>query len=248
MHKLFLRLALVSVAFVPAASALAADLDMEVAPPPPPVTELRPATYDWTGLYVGAWAGATCIDGFLTDRTTQASNDADADPTNDLTYEWEKDGCGAKGGLMAGYLHQFDSFVLGAEVDWGMTGEVARNDTPTADFAFKMNHLVTGRLRAGYAFDDTLLYATGGIAWAQGDLYGVNGHPIPDHINADHMGWTVGGGIEHAMTDALRLRLEYTYTRFGGENYSDSCLPAACNLDISDFDDHEIKVGAIWAF
>jgi outer membrane immunogenic protein len=241
MHKLFLRLALVSVAFVPAASALAADLDMEVAPPPPPVTELRPATYDWTGAYVGAWVGATCLDGSLKDNTAAAVVPA-------VISDWEMDGCGAKSGLMAGYLHQFDSFVLGAEMDWGMTGEVARNDTPSADFAFKMNHLITGRLRAGYAFDDTLLYATGGIAWAQGDLYGVNGHPIPDHINAGHMGWTVGGGIEHAMTDALRIRLEYTYTRFGGENYSDSCVPAACNVDVNDFDDHEIKVGAIWAF
>jgi outer membrane immunogenic protein len=233
MHKLFLRLALVSVAFIPAASALAADLDI-VAPPPPPVEELRPATYDWSGAYVGAWVGGTCIDGSLTDNSAGAGAIGD----------WEMDGCGLKGGALAGYLHQFDSFVVGAEVDWGMSGEVARNDTPSADFAYKMNHLVTGRARGGYAFDDTLLYATGGVAWAQGDLYGVNGAVAPDHIKKGHLGWVVGAGVEHAFTDAFRMRLEYTYTQFKGANYSAAC----CDVDVDKFGDHEVKVGAIWAF
>ncbi len=229
MHKLFLRLALVSVAFVPAVSALAADIDF-VPPPPPPVEELRPATYDWSGAYVGAWAGATCIDGSLVD--------------NGGPSYWEMDGCGYKGGVMAGYLQQFDSFVVGGELDWGLTGQVAENNTPGADFAFRMNHLVTGRLRAGYAIDDTLLYATGGWAWAQGDLYGINGAAAPDHIKKGHAGWSLGGGIEHALTDQFRVRLEYIYTKFGGANYTEAC----CNVDIEDFDDHEVKVGAIWAF
>jgi outer membrane immunogenic protein len=240
MHKFFLRLALITAAFVPAASALAADLD--VPPPPPPVEELRPATYDWTGAYVGVWAGATCVDGFLHDNSAPPPL-----PASQIV-DWEMDGCGGKGGVMAGYLHQFDSFVVGAEMDWGMTGEVARNNTPGADFAFKMNHLVTGRARAGYAFDDTLLYATGGLAWAQGDLYGVNGAADPNHIKKGHMGWVIGGGMEHAVTDAFRVRLEYTYSKFKGENYSSSTCAVTCNVDVKDFSDHEIKIGGIYAF
>jgi outer membrane immunogenic protein len=238
MHKLFLRLALVTFAFTPFGSALAADLDIEVAPPPPPVEELRPATYDWTGVYAGAWVGATCVDGSLHDNSAVAPVIAD----------WENDGCGSKGGLMAGYLHQFDSFVLGGEVDWGMTGRVAENNTPGADFAFGMNHLVTGRVRAGYAFDDSLLYVTGGYAWAQGDLYGINGAGYPDHIKGSHNGWSIGGGFEHAVTDQFRVRLEYLYTRFGADNYTSASCVGGCNVDVEGFDDHEIKVGAIWAF
>jgi outer membrane immunogenic protein len=238
MHKFFMRLAFISAAFVPAATALAADLD--VPPPPPPVEELRPATYDWTGAYVGVWGGVTCIDGFLNENVPASPGPP---PVPASVRGWEMDGCGGKGGVMAGYLHQFDNFVVGVEGDWGMTGEVARNDTPTADFAFKMNHLVTGRARAGYAFDDTLLYATGGLAWAQGDLDSTTGVG-PDHIKKGHMGFVVGGGIEHAVTDMFRVRLEYTYTKFKGANYSEAC----CNVDIEDFDDHEIKVGGIIAF
>jgi outer membrane immunogenic protein len=237
MHNLFLRLALITAAFVPAATTLAADLD--VPPPPPPIEELRTATYDWTGAYVGAWAGATCIDGFLHDNAAQP-----APPALPENRDWEMDGCGGKGGVMAGYLHQFDNFVIGAEMDWGMTGQIARNDTSKADFAFKMNHLVTGRARAGYAFDDTLLYATGGVAWAQGDLYGVNGAIAPDHIKKGHLGWVIGGGMEHALTDAFRVRLEYTYTKFKGGNYSEAC----CNVDVKGFSDHEIKIGGVYAF
>jgi outer membrane immunogenic protein len=239
MLKSLLRLALFSAAVLPAASALAADLDVMPPPPPPPVEELRPATYDWSGAYVGVWAGATCIDGFLHDNAAQP-----APPAPAQNRDWEMDGCGAKGGVMAGYLHQFDGFVVGAEIDWGMTSEVAKNDGYQADFAFKMNHLVTGRARAGYAFDDTLLYVTGGMAWAQGDLYGINGATYPDHIKQDHLGWVIGGGMEHALTDQFRLRLEYTYTQFKGEKYEDGC----CDVDVDKFGDHEIKVGGIWAF
>ena len=66
MKKLLLALAFSTAALVPSATVRAADLDV---PPPPPVEELRPATYDWTGIYVGAWVGATCVDGELTEHT-----------------------------------------------------------------------------------------------------------------------------------------------------------------------------------
>jgi outer membrane immunogenic protein len=227
MKKFFLRLALATVAIVPAASAIAADLD--VPPPPPPVEELRPAQYDWTGFYAGLWTGATCIDGELTDN---------AGPT-----DWEMSGCGWKGGVLAGYNHQFEQWVMGLEADWGMTGDIAKNEEAGADFAFSMEQLATFRARMGYAADDTLLYLTGGVAWAKGNLDGIIA-ATPDNIKGSHWGWSFGGGIEHAFTDQFHLRLEYLYTKFDGDNYTEAC----CNVDIHDFDDHEVKIGAIWHF
>ncbi|MFT3671722.1 outer membrane protein [Aestuariivirga sp.] len=226
MKKLLLALALSTAALLPAASALAADLDV----PPPPTEELRQSTYDWTGLYVGAWVGATCIDGTLTDN---------AGPT-----DWEMSGCGWKGGALAGYNHQFNNFVLGLEADWGTTGNIATNEEAGGDFAFSMDHIATFRGRWGVAFDDTLLFATGGVAYARGDLDGINGAATPDHIKGDHWGWTVGGGVEHAVTDNLRLRLDYLFTRFKGDDYTKAC----CDVSVHDFDDHEVRLGAIWAF
>ncbi len=232
MKKFFLYLAISTAILVPASAALAADLDVE--PPPPPTEELRQATYDWTGAYVGAWAGATCIEGILTEYA--AAGDV----------EWENSGCGMKGGVMAGYNHQFDSFVLGVEADWGMSGIIAENEEAGADFSFAMDHIATGRVRAGYAWDDTLFFATGGVAWAKGDLDGIIS-PDPNHIGSSHWGWAVGGGVEHAFTDQFRLRLEYLYTDFGKANYYSTSCAATCDVDV-DIVDHEIKIGAIWAF
>jgi|JI10StandDraft_1071094.scaffolds.fasta_scaffold64993_2 outer membrane immunogenic protein len=230
MKKLLLALALSAAAIAPSATALAADLD---APPPPPVEELRPASYDWTGFYVGGWVGATCIDGELTD------NGAPAD--------WEMSGCGWKGGVLGGYNHQFDQWVVGLEGDWGMTGDVATNEEAGGDFAFSMDHIATFRSRWGIAFDDTLLFATGGVAWARGNLDGIIAGD-PNNMKSDHWGWTVGGGMEHAVTDQLRIKLDYLYTQFSGDhNVSTSCV-AVCDVTIHDFDDHEVRLGAIWAF
>jgi outer membrane immunogenic protein len=250
MKKFFFCLAVATAALVPTAAAVAADLD--VPPPPPPTEELRPATYDWTGFYVGGWAGATCVEGELIETVADDPTTVGVDESR--ITNWENSGCGWKGGVMAGYNHQIDDFVLGFEADWGTSGNITSNDTvipgiapaPTvaANFGFGLDHIVTGRLRTGYAWDDTLFYLTGGIAWAQGDLYGINGAALPDHIKGSHWGWAFGGGVEHAFTDQLRMRLEYIYTGFKGDDYSEAC----CNVEIPDFEDHEVKVGLIWAF
>jgi outer membrane immunogenic protein len=226
MKKFLYSLAFAAAVLVPSAAALAADLDV----PPPPVEDLRPASYDWTGFYVGGWAGATCIDGELTDNVG---------PT-----DWEMSGCGWKGGVLGGYNHQFNQWVVGLEGDWGMSTDIATNEELLGDFAFSMNHIATLRARWGVAFDDTLLFLTAGGAWAQGDLDGII-DPDPDHIKGNHWGWSFGGGIEQAVSDHIRVKLDYLFTRFSGDDYIDTC---PCDVTIHDFDDHEVRLGAIWAF
>lgn len=227
MKKFAFSLLLATATLVSASAVRAADLE----PPPPPVDDLRGTTYDWTGLYVGAWVGSACIDGELIDNT----------PAPDVTFEMA--GCGGKGGIVAGYNHQFENFVLGIEGDWGMSGRVAKNEDAGGDFAFAMDSIATLRARAGYAFDDTLLYVTGGGAWVTGDIDGIVA-AVPDHINGDHFGWTIGGGIEHAVTDNFRLRLDYLYTKLSAEQYNETC----CNVDVDPGGEHEVRLGAIWAF
>ena len=60
MKKHLISLFVAVSALVPTASAIAADLDTL---PPPPVAHLRPAAYDWSGFYIGAWAGLARLDG-----------------------------------------------------------------------------------------------------------------------------------------------------------------------------------------
>ncbi len=230
MKKHLFLLAFAAASLMPAATVLAADLD----PPPPPVEQLRPASYDWTGMYVGAWAGVVCIDGTLTDN---------GGPTDYLNA-----GCGYKGGVLGGYNYQIDDIVLGVEGDWGRSGSIVENIDPTADFSWKLDNIATLRARVGLAFDDTMIFVTGGGAWATGNLDGIISS-TPNQITANHFGWTVGGGVEHAVTDNLRVKMDYLYTKLSTANYYDNttCGPV-CDVDIEWGDEHEVRVGAIFAF
>ncbi len=238
MKKHLFLLAFAVSAFLPAATALAADLDPP--PPPPPVEELRPASYDWTGAYVGGWAGSACIDGTLHDNVQAAV------VGGTLPFDFLNAGCGFKGGVLAGYNHQFDDIVLGIEGDWGMSNEIVENDMVGGKYTFALDSIATLRGRVGYAFDDTLLFLTAGGAWARGDINSTVGGPA-DHLKSDHYGFTVGAGMEHAVTDNLRVRFDYLYTRLSDANYSNPC-GAGCDLDVKWGEEHEARAALIFAF
>ncbi len=227
MNKFFLRLALASVAILPAASAFAADLD--VMPPPPPVEELRPATYDWTGAYVGVAVGTSCEDGEFTYSATGG--------------KFLNAGCGFKAGGIAGYNYQMDNFVMGFEAGLESTGTLTHNMQTGADFKHSLPLIGRLNARVGYALDDTLLYLTGGSAFANGLLID-NVSTTANKLKAKHKGWSLGAGVEHAMTDQFRLRMEYLYTKFNDAKYKTAC----CTINGGPGSEHEIRAAAIWAF
>ena len=148
MNKFFFRLAFAAAALLPASSVLAADLDA------PPVDDLRPATFDWSGPYVGAFVGGISENGTF-DTTCVACG----------IYTRENSGWGWNGGVNAGWNYQMDSFVMGIEGDWAFGGRVAQNRAPTEMTEYEFNNIASLRARAGLAFDDTLLYAVGGVAF-----------------------------------------------------------------------------------
>ncbi|WP_137388913.1 outer membrane protein [Rhodoligotrophos defluvii] len=67
------------------------------------------------------------------------------------------------------------------------------------------------RARLGYAFDNMLLYGTGGVGVAHAKL--KTEHPYWGEYSDARYGVTpvVGGGVEYKFTDALSLRAEYLY-------------------------------------
>ena len=222
--KKLLLIATVLASFVqPASIAVAADLD----PPPPPVDHLRPATYDWSGGYVGGWIGSSCVDGIFTNAGVDYLNA----------------GCGYKGGVTAGWNHQIDNIVFGFEADWGTTSNLVSNPQVGADFRYRMLDEVTGRARLGYALDDTLLFVTGGAAWAYGNLTD-NVSTTGDELYANHWGWTVGGGIEHALTDQFRVKLDYLYTQYYDADYTAAC----CTIHGGGGHNNEVRLGFNYAF
>ncbi|MEO6609764.1 MAG: outer membrane beta-barrel protein [Aestuariivirga sp.] len=228
MKKLLLISTVLASFIQPGSIATAADLD----PPPPPVDHLRPATYDWSGGYVGGWVGTACIDGTLTDNVPSP-----------VTFE--NAGCGFKGGVLVGYNHQMDNIVFGIEGDWGMSNSIVTNNEAGADYTYGLDSIATLRGRVGYAMDDTLFFVTAGGAWARGDLNSITSGTA-DHLKSDHFGWTIGGGIEHAVTDRFRVKLDYLYTILGDGHYGTPC--GACDVDVHWGTEQEVRLGMIYAF
>ena len=177
-------------------SALAADL---LPPPPPPPIEIRQSYYDWGGVYIGGLIGVGSVD------NTYLPIGA-ADP--------EISGSGIVGGFMAGYNYQMDSFVFGAEADLMFTDIHNRNSADGVDQEFPW--LATVRARAGWADDNTLFYATAGVAFIRSEFHIL---PADETESKTHVGYVVGGGIEHAFSPNIIARAEYLYASFKEKDY-----------------------------
>ncbi len=182
--------------------------------------------YDWSGIYVGAFAGLVFVE------TPYLPVGGD-DP--------EFGGASGIFGALAGAQWQSDSLVFGVEGDWGWGfGETAQNILDETDYT--IDSVATLRARLGFAMDDTMIYATGGVAMADAtfDAYVLN-----EKDDATHWGWTVGGGMEHAFNESFTGRIEYLYASFGEETYD--LLPAGeVDMDIEDM--HIIRAALTYNF
>jgi hypothetical protein len=93
----------------------------------------------------------------------------------------------------------------------------------------KIDDFGTVRGRFGYAFDNLLLYGTGGFAWANEtvtDTETCNGIKCPTKSSvfafnsasssATPDGWAAGGGLEWRFLPNWTLRVEYLHLQFNG--------------------------------
>ena len=102
------------------------------------------------------------------------------------------------------------------------------------------------RGRLGYAFDRALVYATGGVAFLDLDgkdkTVGVNG------VDYSFTGWTIGAGIDYALTDNLSIGAEYRFTDFGSETEAFKSAEGSYDekLDLSEV--HAVRGRVSWHF
>jgi outer membrane immunogenic protein len=205
---MFRRTLLASVGAVAlAGTAVAAE------PPPAPPPVLPPVPiFTWTGVYVGGQIGYA----WGTVNTNIGDN------FGDFT-SFSTNNSGVIGGAHVGYNVQLNQFVVGLEGDVdGSSLSKTVSGTPLIAGRFFVPVTISGNLnvqgsirgRVGYAWDRVLLYATGGAAFA-----GVNGSistPFGfDSTSTTRVGWTVGGGLEYAVTNNWSIRAEYRYAQFG---------------------------------
>ena len=128
----------------------------------------------------------------------------------------------------------------------GSTG-VATPGLPgdSANFRETTDLLTSITARMGYAWNNWLLYAKGGAAWAS-DRYSASDVLATYDFEGleTRFGWTAGAGVEWAFSDIWSVRLEYDYYGFGTRSvtFIDNVSGTVGPLDIKQ-DIQVIKVG-----
>jgi len=201
----------------PLGIANAADMALKAPPPPPP------PQFSWTGCYVGGnlgygWGNS---DGFNSTATTTFAGTAI--PVVGPVYP----GVNLNGivyGAQIGCNYQINQWVVGVEGDWdgtvthqgqGFTVNPGINPAAVGQTAEQWQSTIRGRLGWTGWNNRTLIYATGGVAVMQVDSNQFLGAPGVAFNNQSDTpwGWTVGGGVEYAVTDWFLVRAEYLYIR-----------------------------------
>jgi outer membrane immunogenic protein len=84
------------------------------------------------------------------------------------------------------------------------------------------------------------------VAFAKVALDGTPTGPGDSRFNPTERltGWTIGAGVEHAMTANWNLRLDYRYSDLSGDfNFtSGNGDPHSFDLDMKS---HEVRIGAV---
>ncbi|WP_395451358.1 outer membrane protein [Aminobacter sp. UC22_36] len=187
--------------------------------------------YSWTGFYVGGALGAV----------------AKNDEINIAGFTMLKGigGQGAFGELNVGYDHEFNGiWVAGLQVAGRYSG------LATQMFAFGGDALEG---KTDYGFDivarvgaklneSTLAYALGGYSWQHftAEGLGIMGSPV-DKIDWSSSGFTVGGGLETAVTNNVTVNLEYRYSRYQSEEMFEGFWKSTPAF-------HSVRVGAKYKF
>ena len=207
-------------AIVASSSAFAASPAGEPAAPPASV-------FNWTGFYAGADIGG----GWSSDNVNYYTGEGF--PPYARIDTAKVDGSGLLGGVFTGYNYQLNSVIVaGVEGDFEGTSIGGKNHcmivtsgTPycppsfgaqsTSD-ALPWQGSLRGRL--GYAAGNALIYATGGLAFAQintgyaGEVGPITGS---DSFSRTRTGWTLGAGVDYALNSNWVVRAEYRYSSFG---------------------------------
>jgi outer membrane immunogenic protein len=174
---------------------------------------------NWSGCYLGAVAGYAW--GRDANNEIQLSNGAASvfSPTAPATPN------GAKLGGLLGCNRQFSQeMVFGIEVDgeWANlsgTANYINTQIPPDFYQSSTNMEGSVRGRIGYAFNDVLLFATGGIAFAgitERYVTNVPSNPgVSSTTSSTRIGWSIGGGIDYMVTSNWIARAEFGYSDFG---------------------------------
>ncbi len=130
-----------------------------------------------------------------------------------------KDADGISLGASGGYDFRYNNFIFGPTADLSydfLYGDKSRIDGVSG---YKAHTDFDGSVgaRAGYLlWDRTLIYATGGYAFANLNVKNSALHTSDSNMLS---GWTAGGGVEYLWSNDNSLRFEYRRVDFSDESF-----------------------------
>lgn len=190
------------------------------------------AAFDWSGFYAGLVGGYGTGTGRSVGDVTGTTTDV---PMS-----------GGLLGVTLGANAQYDNFVLGAEgeVMWsGVSGSTACVSVPAYSCNANVEWLGSLRGRAGVAMDQVLLFATGGLAVGGGRGTITPAFPgLTNEFSDTFIGWTLGAGLEVAVTESVSVKAEYSFYNLGDRTAPVGTLGTTQTFTISPVV-HAVKVG-----
>jgi outer membrane immunogenic protein len=117
--------------------------------------------------------------------------------------------------IFAGYNFQSGPWVYGIEGDWSFQGsKTKKSDPKLGTLQVESGNLGSIRGRAGYAFNDWLLYGTVGVAFLDREISATAGGKQSDW----RTGFVIGLGAEYAFNPNWTARAEALAYGFGEED------------------------------
>ena len=108
--------------------------------------------------------------------------------------------------------------MLGAEADLNYSSINGTAEAgPGNTFGTDIKWFGSVNAKAGYAMDRLLVYGIGGIAFGGIETSQTVGSAFSS--TRTNVGWTVGAGIDYALTDKFVVGAQYRYYDFGSEHY-----------------------------
>lgn len=206
-----------------AISANAADMAVKAARP---MAAPPPACAQFGGFYVGGNVGYGYYEHNFADRDGLGPGIDSGLPNSvrDTRSGWN-------GGVQGGYNYQSGCTLFGIETDWSWSDvragsfnqdgdqSVANPLTDSVTTSSRMRWFGTLRARGGVVVDNVLIYATGGLAYAQFNrsFTFVEDGPLTTGVisqNNTRLGWTTGLGTEWAFAPNWSLKSEVLYMQF----------------------------------
>jgi outer membrane immunogenic protein len=174
--------------------------------------------FNWTGLYVGGEIGGGWAhqQGTLNTGNRFFPAGFEVAPLN---------ASGVLGGAVLGYNYQYGPLVLGVEgtYDWGDLHGSATTQSPLLPISrtetVNGDWLATVSGRAGYAWNNVLVYGKGGAGWgafSSGTTTVVDANDnvlrtVSGEGNAGNARWLAGAGVEWGFWKNWTLKAEYNY-------------------------------------